>query len=502
MTEMILSLFNPNSLLPHRAGLAGLALALSALDSSDAPVKWEVTEDEVKLTWDCTDKEAIQWLLQNTYQIKDGYLDVKALNLDEQSRYVFTDGVTTTFLQHSKQRSLDKQTTSLSFQVDEGQPEIQVNYRPLLSCYYTSDFKEAFNNKGTFKKTIPLKGHHLPGLVEDFANGAYQESPENYLALLFLPIACHYYRLPGFLSGLVIPSVTNLKAWVKRRKVFSGRAVTKLKPYGEFCANGAGESALRFLLQEKLIQDSQDFKVDYCEVYRLGKQPWDGNQAYLKQEVYRVYATAEMLQIYQDAWGLFPSIVRTNDKGKSWLASSKVLPWIADNLIKGDRWYQGFFEFRKANDIYERKGLVSMTKVENALTPPEQIFFDSIQGAFSRYLRGQFEQATKQGRKLDYPQVTRKVIYRLQRPNTQQEFASAVVDFLSQFPSKAARGAGAEIYQWLYRDRQWKQARDLALLAIATYEGKNKQGEAEVPEEILDQTISEEDTDEAFELSV
>jgi CRISPR-associated protein Cas8a1/Csx13 len=499
MTKMILSLFNPNSLLPHRAGVAGLALALSAIEPTDAPLQWEVTESEVILNWEVTDREAIEWLLKQTYQIKDGYLDVKALKLDEQSRHVFTDGITTTFLQHSKQRNLDKQTTALSFQVDEGQSEIQVNYRQLLSCYYTGDFKEAFSSKRKFKKTIPLKGHHLPGLVEDFANGAYQESPENYLTLLFLPIACHYYRLPGFLSGLVIPSVTNLKAWVQRRKAYTSKTVRKLKPYGEFRANGAGESALRFLLQEKLIEDSQDFKVDYCEVYRLGKQPWDGNQSYLKQEVYRVHATDAMLQLYQEAWGLFPSVVRKNNKGETWLATSRVLPWIADNLIGGDRWYQGFFEFRKANEIYERQGLVSMTKIENALTPQEQIFFDSIRGAFSTYLRGQIEQATKQKRKLDYPQVTKKVIYRFQRPSTQQEFASAVVDFLSQFRSKASRGAGADIYQWLYRDRQWKQARDLALLAVATYEGKNKQGETEVPEEILDLTISEENTDEPFE---
>ncbi|BAW98009.1 hypothetical protein NIES970_29720 (plasmid) [[Synechococcus] sp. NIES-970] len=491
MTKMILSLFNPNSLLPHRSGVAGLALALSAMDPTDAPLQWEVTEDEVKLFWDCPDKEAIQWLLSETYQIKDGYLNVKALRLDDQSRYVFTEGVTTTFLQHSKQRTLDKQTITKNFQVDEGQPEIQINYRQLLSCYYTGDFKEAFTSKGQFKKLIPLKGHHVPGLVEDFANGAYQESPENYLALLFLPIACHYYRLPNFLSGLVIPSVNNLQAWVQRRKVYTAKTVTKLKPYGEFRANGAGESALRFLLQEKLIDDTRDFKVNYCEVYRLGKQPWDGNQSYLKQGVYRVHATDEMLQIYQDAWGLFPSVVRKNDKGETWLAQSKILPWIADNLINGDRWHQGFFEFRKSNDIYERTGLVNMTKIENALTPQEQTFFDAIQGGFSTFLRGQIEQATKQGRQLDYSQVTKKVIYRFQRPSTQQEFASAVVDFLSQFRSKAARGSGSDIYLWLHRDRQWKKARDLALLAIATYEGKNKQGETEVPEEILDQASDE-----------
>jgi CRISPR-associated protein Cas8a1/Csx13 len=504
MTTMILSLFNPNSLLPHRAGVAGLALALSGLDQKNAPLQWAVTEDQVKLSWECTDKEAIQWLMSQIYQIKDGYLNVPALKLDEQSRYVFTDGVTTTFLQHSKQRNLDKNTLSKGFTIDEGQPEIRLDYRPLLSCYYTSDLKEAFNPKGIFKKTITLKGHHLPGLVEDFANGAYQESPENYLSLLFLPIACQYYRLPGFLSALVIPSVTNLPAWITNRKTAKGKIAQKLTltSYGEYRANGAAESGLRFLLKEKFIDDSSAFRVNYCEVYRLGKQPWDGNQSYLKQEVYRVNVTDQVLDLYQKAWSLFPAVVRkTKDKDveKTWLAASKILPWIADNLIANKRWYQGFFEFCKNNEIYERKGLTQMT---NYLEPLEQTFFDAIKGGFSTYLRGQIEQATKQGRMLDYPQVTKKIIYLLQRPNTQLEFASAVVDFLSRNPSKAARGAGPEIYQWLHRDRNWKQARDLALLAIATYEGKNKQGETEVSEEILDQTILDTESETGFELDL
>ena len=50
----------------------------------------------------------------------------------------------------------------------------------------------------------------------------------------------------------------------------------------------------------------------------------------------------------------------------------------------------------------------------------------------------------KQGRPLDYGQVTDKVIYRFQRPSTQQEFATALVDFLSQYRSKAAKGAGPQ----------------------------------------------------------
>jgi hypothetical protein len=69
---------------------------------------------------------------------------------------------------------------------------------------------------------------------------------------------------------------------------------------------------------------------------------------------------------------------------------------------------------------------------------------------------------------------------------------------LSQFRSKAASGMGAEIYAWIHRESQWKQARDLALLAISTY--KSKKGDPldgqEIPIESSPEIESEEDANE------
>ena len=505
MTEFTLSIFDPNTLLFHRAGIAGLALALSVLPHEGAPLTWEVTDDAVKLAWEGSDFEVVKWLLDQTYQItSDGYLEVPALKLDGQGHYTFTQGLLSTFLQHNQQQSLDAPVTR-SFVIDEGQPEIIINVRPLLNCYYTKDIKEAFNSKGSskgsFNKEISLKGQHLPGLVECFVNGAYQESPEGFLALLFLPIACAYYKLPaqsvgGKLaarSAVVIPNVTHLTHWVRSRQNLSGRT------YRDFRSSGAGESALHFLLQEKMIEDAQQFRVDYCEVYQLGKQVWDANQSYLKQAVYRVQANDTVLELYEIARQQFKAQVKQTDKGETWFALSKILPWICDNLVAAKPWYGGFFEFRKRNDLYERKGLVTMTEYLNA---EEQVLFDAVQGAFSNYLYGQFKQAQKQGRKLDYGQVTDKVIYRMQRPRTQQEFATVLVDFLSQFRSKAGRAAGAQIYHWIHRETKWRQARDLTLLAIATY--TSKKGDALGGTDVPIESAAESDSEDAetFSMSV
>jgi CRISPR-associated protein Cas8a1/Csx13 len=485
MSEYTLSLFDPNTLLPHRAGIAGLALALSVMDSKDAPLSWNVTEDSIQLTWEGFDRDAVKWLLDNTYRIKNGYLDAPALKLDQQSSYTFTRGITASFLQHSQQRKFAETTAPLTFHIEEGQPEIKVDFRALLSCYYTNDMKEAFNTKGSFKPNISLKGHHLPGLVECFTNGAYQESPAGFLSLLFLPLTCGYYQLPNLRSAVVIPEVNNLRKWVKHKQNFAART------YRDFRSSGAGESGLRFLLQEKTVSDADLASVDYCEVYQLGGQTWDGQQKYLKQAVHRVKVIDRVLKIYQSAYLSFPMQVKTTDKGEPWLAISKTLPWICDNLVANKPWYSEFFEFRKQNDFLERKGLVTMTEY---LNENEKVLFDAVQGAFSAYLRGQHVEATRQGRKIDYGQVTDKVVYRLQRPSTQQEFATALVDFLSQFRSKAMRAAGPQIYSWIHREANWRSARDLALLAVATY--TSKKGDALDGADIsIESTPDAEDTD-------
>lgn len=493
MSEFTLSIFDPNTLLPHRAGIAGLALALSKA-SKDALVTWKVTEDAVHLAWEGTDKEAVQWLMGQTYQVEKGYLKVPALVLDDQGQYTFTAGVTSTFLQHSQQRKQDVAVTK-SFVIEEGQPEISISYRPLLECYYTGDLKEAFSPKGAFKPAIPLKGHHLPGLVECFTNGAYHETPQGYLALLFLPMACGYYRLPGYRSAIVMPEVSDLNQWVKQRQRLSASTVQSLahkeqqlvrRSYRNYQSSGAAESALYFLLQERVIEGAEALRVRHCEVYQLGKQAWDGNQSYLKQAVHHVSANDRILEVYESAYYLFPPKMRKNDKGESWLAVSTVLPWIADNLIKNKAWYAGFFEFRKANKIYERQGLVKMT--DNYLTPDERVLFDALQGSFRMFLRGQMEQATKQNRPLDYEQSMNKFIYRLQRPSTQNDFAAALVDILSRYPSKASKGHGAQIFGWLHREPSWKQARDLALLAIATYQSETKSSEAKASKSVEEPT--------------
>lgn len=232
------------------------------------------------------------------------------------------------------------------------------------------------------------------------------------------------------------------------------------------------------------------FGVRYCEVYQLGSQPWGNpNQPYIKQAVYRVYLDERSLRLYRIAYqNLKPRLHPKKDGEGVWLAESKVLAWMSDNLILHQPWYRGFFEFRKANAIYpdDRKGLTVMTEHLNA---DEKVLFDAVQGAFRKYRGQQIDQAKRQGRQPDWEQITNKVIYRLQRPSTQQEFATALVDFLSQYRSKAGLSSGPQVFWWLHQETNWRKARELTLLAIATYQGKSQEEKAEIEQEIEQSSV-------------
>jgi CRISPR-associated protein Cas8a1/Csx13 len=493
MSEFSLSIFDPNTLLPHRAGIAGLALALSVLDPKNAPLSWEVTENSVTLAWEGNDRDSFEWLLNKTYQLtNDGYIDSPALNLDFQGLHVFTQGLLNSFLQHTQHRKLGS-SMQRRLSIDEGEPEVLIKSVQVLGCYYTEKI-DCFDKKGKFKEKINLKSQHLPGLEGCFINGEYKESPQGFLPLLFLPLSCGYYELPPKTVGgkttsrsaIIIPGISNLLKWVHRRKEFPARS------YRNFRSSSLGEATLNFLLDGILDDNFQTLAVDYCEVYQLGKQSWShSSQSYVKQVVYRADKNPILLKQYQVATSFFPSRIRQKNDGEVFFSISRTLPWICDNLIVSKPWYTGFSEFMKIrlnprkpksekNFLVYKLQLGGLIKMTQYLNEQEEILFDAVQGSFSYYLAKQFSYRQGQlGRELNKENLqdvmsssTEKVVNRLQRPNTRFDFAKTLVEFLSDHPTKHLKAVGPQIYNWIHREENWRQAKDLTLLAIATYTSK------------------------------
>jgi len=469
MKQLTLSIFDPNNALYHRAGIAGLALALSAINPNDVPFTWEITEDSVTLSWESTDEDAFTQLMQLTYQIKDGYLNVPALELPEEERYLFTQGIVGTFLQHGKLKGFKKENPKklvkkeIKFEVDG--KEYPIDCPILEKCYYTDGIKSIFT-KGTFKPNIPIKSHHLPGAVECEIDKGYEEPFQKYISLLFLPLACNYYKLPKEHKGsfaLVIPLVNNLTKWVKRRKNLSEST------YRDFYASSASESALRFFLTEKLIEDSQDFHIDYCEVYQLGGQRWCSQQK-VKQAVYRVELEKEVLGLYESAYQFFKPQLRTTEKGESFWTKSTVFPWICDNLINGKYWYSGFCKLYKQNRteiFYETKGILEMI---NKLTDNEFFYMDVVQKAFKVYASKKVDPELSNKLSAErLRELAQKKTQEIINACTQQRFTSWITRFLSMNASleiQQQEDSAKSLARWIYENNNWHQIQDLAVIAL------------------------------------
>lgn len=446
--EITFSLDDKNMSLPNRAGIAGIALVLGSMDS-DLPIKWEITSREVKLSWECTDQIAIDILMSEAYQIDGkGRIACDALGLSDKGKYLFSEVLCKTFLQQGVQRDMGEEE-NCSFTVDDAQ--IVRKYRTVKDCYYTKPL-DIFNRKGEFSKSLAVKSNHLPGSTECYVNGFYNATPHEFLPLLFLPLVCGYYQLPNNRMAVVIPEVTNIVEFLDDFEPATD--------YKDFYSGSSSEAALNFLVRSKAVKSNRYAGIDYCEVYQLGKQVWDANQKYLKQQVYRIRNNKELLDEYETARERFPTRVVKKDDGTTFLAKSSVLPWICDNLIRHKPWYTGFAKFRKTDKLYEVGGIAKMLEQHRGLV------VNVVQDAFRAYLAEQYER-----NHAPYKNTLNKVIYMLDRPKTLETFRSTITKFLARNSSKSLKSGVGEFFRLI--DTDWKAVKDLALLSVVGYKSQN-----------------------------
>ena len=132
-TKLTLSLWDTCPTQLHRAGLGGLWYVLKSLSSVKGKViNWDISpdNDEITLTWDCSDFEALTWLLSQAYQLtQEGVIKIPANgNLTKLQEIAIHNGITSVFyLQPRAIRS--KGRTTITLDIDDKQ--IEVGYKAL-----------------------------------------------------------------------------------------------------------------------------------------------------------------------------------------------------------------------------------------------------------------------------------------------------------------------------------------------------------------------------------
>ncbi len=503
--QLDFDLGEPNLTLLHRAGLAGLWMTLRQLEGEDNQVEnrpgrlnWELAEDErqlvhrrITLRWEGNDRDVLDWLLRESFQISDeGLISLRGLNsktMDIQSRLIVHQGILGTFLQHNSTHK-SSGTTSMSFLIDE--TEFSVTFKALTSYVYQDFGSNLCDKQGQLlKKPISVAGWLNPGAVVRHvafsADTSFEEPLEQAFVLLFAPVACYYYILRSKLRdkraqyALVVPEVTDLEVYARYRQ----QPQLRNAGYKDFYASGLGDAGLRFLTYETTAETAKTYKVQRCQVLTLGTVAWSTQQK-TRTDLYMVEADAQICENYQVCCNHLSDRVMVGKQG-GFVASSFARELIAENLAKFRPWYIGISEKVNSNDsfkqlTYERGGLHEMVQKVKWDAASEKLFVQACHEAI-RFMYGQLaEQAKDRKEKPNFERINVKIRTGLSRCKNADTFREFITDFWSRAGRiPTLQEHWSELMELITGRSNWKVARDLALLALASYKGKGITDSAE-----------------------
>jgi CRISPR-associated protein Cas8a1/Csx13 len=497
---------NPGFTLLHRAGLAGLWMTLKQLEKEKVTppsgLNWQLTHRQVTLNWEGNDLQVLEWLLKESFQIHDGLIALRGLDsktMRKDSQAIVHQGILGTFLQHnSTHKSTGTKTEFLS--LGEEKPEIPVTYKALQSYAY-QDFANNLCDKNgkLLAKSINVAGWLNPGAVVRHiafnSDTSFEESPENALVLLFAAVACYYYILRSKLRdkraqyALVIPEITDLKKYANYRQNQHLRNAI----YKDFHASGLGDAGLRFLTLKQTVNITKTFGVPRCQVLTLGTVAW-ATQQKTRTDLYVIEANNEVCQNYQvcDDWLQDKAI---EGKNGGFVASSFARELIAENLARNPNqpWYSGISEKVNSNELfqklaYEKGGLYQVIQKINS-DERDKLFIQACHEAIKFTYGKLFEQAKKRREVPNFDRETVRIRTGIGRCKNAHTFREFITDFWSRAGRiPTLQDHWQDLMELVMDDKQWKKARDLALLALASYKGKgitdfNEDTEDEIDED-------------------
>lgn len=514
MQKLKFHLGNPSFTLLHRAGLAGLFVTLKQLETEkiDPPegLTWKLDRRKVLLQWEGHDETALNWLLTESFQLNDGLIALRGLDsktMRKDAQIIVHQGILGTFLQHtSTHRSSGTRNELLQFGGDDA-PQILVSYKVLTRYVYQEFANSLCDRQGKIlERPISVAGWLNPGAVVRHvafsSDTSFEELPQNALMLLFAPIACYYYNLRSRLRGkraqyaLIIPEVSDLQQYAQYRRNSNLRDAA----YQDFYACSLGDAGLRFLTYETTTNLVDTFKVPRCQVLTLGTVAW-ATQQKTRTDLYTVEAEAEVCYNYQVCCDQFP-VKSVQGRDSNFVANSFARELITDNLARLRPWYAGIADKVNSNELfqrlaYERGGLYQV--IQKIQSDEREKLFVKVCHEALKFTYGQVAGNTKEGERPNFDKVTIRIRTGLGRCKNAASFREFITDFWSRAGKLPTLQANwQDLMEFVMQDKQWKKSRDLALLALASYPGK----EGSVNSQTLSKTeeISEMQEDEQIDL--
>lgn len=526
--HLTMKLFAPGMTLLHRAGLGGLACTLKSMERDnnkkllrDEKYPWTIEEDSVTLHFGKPEAagEYLRKLFEYAFHLrKDGLIFLPGqYEQVPPTAAVLADlqaGLTLTFLQHGRVRALEKQPTTISHDPEgDGTSGVVVQYKKCTDFKHRNAWKELIDkNDCLVSSPIRVDGPISPGTVIRHVaftgdTGA-EETVDRMLPLYFAMVGCLSLPVNRGVAALLVPEVTNLKEFVNDRPAMTPTASTDCQIAN--AADAAFRSQVRIRDNARRDADVQlhgrnaiyGREIPACFAITFTPTPWASQQKSRVATIHVPPGEDRRLDRYGLALGHLPSRIVTRaiqestgrgkdktvtERQESFRSDSIIRPLIAENLALGRKWYFGFIDLmtkiNPATDApfrdrlpFERGGLHKMISDDSMWDEEgERIVVQAVHEA----IRNRYGQIADENKSNPVAMRNRftgeydRLRLAFAGAKTEERFRRALCDLFS----KAGRNAVLQ-KQWaqilpMLRKENWQHTRDLALLALCSYQGAN-----------------------------
>lgn len=516
MGRLSWSLADPELDLLGRVGLAAIALALDAAKETGhdlKPLEGRFDATNLELAWpdDVSDQGALSPLIEWAWQTRGapagqdpgegmGILYLPGVHRgdardDSTQRLVEHSGILSTFVQHPNTQPKTKPKT-LEARTDER--VIQLRYvEPKKRLAYVNEFsKKLFLREALRNGRVSFSSFLRPGATARYrGEDSWAGSAVEAIPLLCAPTTCFYLQLRGKDWVVVAPDPGNLEEFVRLRPAVAlsqreARAASEADAAIRVLVAIRTRSAVRQL--ERQLGATQE-----CMVMRVGAVGW--NRQSVRNRAFRLRPTEEMLDAFECLERRLANRLRERaEDGSAFVVVPSPRGVVAENLVDGAYWYRNLFDVpaglrdqveknRRAGESSQRawfrwvraykKEIVAlmgdMQKLEPERTRDRDAAFSKAFHSALRSLYGrEAAQATRGSRSVTdrLEDRTEKIRRELARAQTRQHVRAALAELFAEAGrSREIQDHGDEIWLFIDDARDWRRARDLSLLCLATY---------------------------------
>lgn len=495
--KISLSLSASDTTIMHRAGMTGLYMSLKRLDQKfpdfqtrPGNLSWSLTSNTIELFWEGDDLTVLNWLLKQSFRLSnEGLIQLEAIedNVVNLNKKIHQhEGMCAVFLRHNKFYSKTKK--QLKIQLTIKRKIVEYKYKPLI-WYIHQRFAEQLCDE----KTQQLQQDYiqitswlyLGGIVRHARTQnktKLEEKPEYALALLFAPVVCQYCLLHLASEDIqekkphrylvVIPEVDNFENASQRQWRLQQLETHQLH------VSSIGEAALLYYSLDK-IQPTEDY-YQACQVWLYEKMNKKSRQRTLMR-IEEIEIDENILSKYQLIQQHFQANEQQIQSKELFVKVNTLRSLMADNLVKGLPWWSNIWEALIAKDSKEylleelldnRKGLKTM--IENSENKDKILTFVNV---FQHAMMVHFAKLyakTQPGKETPINKKVERLRAELNCCYDELSFLQYLSDFLVRGGLNTHFYENKDQILLLIEEVSWEKLRIWSLLAIASYQPKEK----------------------------